>query len=220
MEQGNEDFTQQDVKYEQALKTNGLRRVPVGNFLKLKKISFILYVYLQQISYWDKDSNEEHRYIPFTKINKTKITKELSMGRKTLNDNLQYLIDVGLLNIETAKDGCKYYILPNVGDYYVLCDFTIQGLKTLFMHLSEPLLRVFLFHKSYSIYARKNNMKEYSVPITKILECIGYSQNNKKLVIDCNMALQEVGVLDIRKESYFDDDGNVFNRNYYTYKGR
>lgn len=220
VKQGNEDFTQHDSKEVQDIeKCTTRRRIPIGKFLKLKKINFLVYTYLQQISHWNSTLQENHRYIPFSEINKSKLARELDMSWNTVTKALSNLMKEGLLEIKKTSSA-TYYILPNVGDYYVLYDYTIRELRAMFKHFSDALIRTLLFHKSYSITAKKNGQQEYSVPLPVILETIGYSPTSKDTIIDCNEALKGVGILQIRKEVYYDDDGRQCMRNYYTYTGK
>ena len=45
------------------------RRMPTGEYLKMKKVNYIIYAKLQQISL--RNPEEQHRYVPVSLINKT-----------------------------------------------------------------------------------------------------------------------------------------------------
>lgn len=199
-------------------KSNNIRRIPVGEFLKLRKISFLVYMYLQQISYWNSEQQEDHRYIPVESCNKSKTARETGLSRPTVIKVMDELLKEGLVEYKKVNDN-YYYILPNIGDYYVLCGFTIGQLRAMFNHLSEPLIRVILFHKSFAIYAKRKGEEEYHVPISYILESIGYSTKSKQVVIECNEVLEGMGVLNIRKVQKFDDEGSAYYTNMYKWTG-
>lgn len=190
----------------------GERRVPVGEYLKLKKNSLLLYIYLQKISTWN--DGEKHRYIRECELNKTKMAKELKMTTRSVYDKLKRMEEIGLITYWYKKNGNKedkYIILPQVGDYYTLVDVSLKFVKSILRRCDECLLRVFLFHKSYG-----RNGQEYYPTLQYIAESVGYSPTNLQRIIDCNNILEGFEIIKIRKE-YVRVDGVTVEKNYYTY---
>lgn len=202
------------VKRDDAYK--GERRFPMGEFLKLKKQSFLLYAELQQISKWTE--GEDHRYLKYYEINKTKMSKKLGMSKNTLDSKLKLLEESGMITIEEMND-IKYILLPNVGDYYVLVDLNIRFMKALLDEKNELLLRVMLFHKSYSEYVKRSkNESSYQVTLDYIADCVGWSKTHLQNIINMNTILEGFDVIKIDK-SYEKSmkTGKVIERNVYTY---
>lgn len=205
-----------DIKFEDS-KYVGERRIPMGEFLKLKKQSFLLYAELQQISYWN--DQEDHRYLRYYELDKTNTAKKLGMSRPTLDSKLKLLEECNMINITTSSDDTKYIILPNIGDYYVLVDFSIKFMKALMAEKNELLLRVMLFHKSYSEYIKRSSGdKTYSVTLDYIADCVGWSKTHLQNIINTNSILEGFDVIKIEK-SYEKSmkNGKLIERNVYTY---
>ena len=191
----------------------GTRRVPIGDYLKLKKNSLLLYIYLQKMSKWNQ--SEIHRYIKLKELDKPKIAKDLKMGLTSIYRKLDSLEKLGLVFYldKTNKKGEieKYLILPQVGDYYTLVDVKLSFVKAILRQCNETLLRVFLFHKSNGMYG-----DEYYPTLEYIAKCIGASPTHLQKIIDCNSILEGFEVIRIRKEYYKGENG-LTQKNYYTY---
>lgn len=196
------------------------RRVPVGEFLKLKKVSFLLYVTLQHMSSWD--GIDEHRYIPMYKIKKRKLAKQLDISRTTLDAKFNELEKYGMINYYTTKDGAEYIKLPKVGDYYVIINWKLKFYEAIMRLCDETLLRVLLFHYSYNITTNGkkplSQRKPYTVTLDYIAESIGASKTNLQKIIDCNEVLSGLEVIRIDKETKIDTQtGAIKTINIYTY---
>lgn len=199
------------------------RRVPVGEFLKLKKVSFLLYITLQHESSWSP--TEEHRYVDTSKIKKERLAKQLQISRPTLNTYFKELESNGLIEYYTSKDGLKYIILPKVGDYYVIINWKLSFYRAILRRCDETLLRVLLFHHSYntSVNGRKppSQRKSYTITLEYIARCIGASENHLQNIIDCNKILEGLDIIRINKDMVINPkDGSVKTINYYTYLKR
>ena len=209
---------------ENSEQTKNLRRIPVGEYLKLKKESFLLYCYLQQISYFDKvlDSHSKHRYIYLNSINYSQMKRKTGIKEyRTLYKKLESLERSGFIEKKTTTKGDEVYILPCVGDYYTLIYFKIEYMKSIMKMCDEKLLRVMLFHKSYSKSMKdRKGIKTYKVTREYIAECIGLKPYpvNLQIITDCNNCLAGFKVLKIDKRWEKSENGSgTVERNYYTF---
>lgn len=202
-----------DLTWLEAPENFGQRRVPVGEYLKLKKNSLLLYIYLQKISKWNQQ--EIHRYIKESELDKTKISKNLRMSLASVYRKLDNLEKIGLIfyiekeNKKGKKE--KYLVLPQVGDYYTLVDVNLKFVKSVLALCDEVLLRVFLFHKTMGA-----NGEEYYPSLEYIAKSIGYSPTHLQKIIDANNVLEGFEIIKIRKETYRSEQG-ITQKNYYTY---
>lgn len=201
-----------------------LRRIPVGEYLKLKKESFLLYCYLQQISYFDQilDGDSGHRYLYINSLNYSEMKRKTGIKEyRTLYKKLDSLEKSGFIEKKTTTKGEEVYILPCVGDYYILIDFKIEYMKSIMKLCDEKLLRVMLFHKSYSKAIKtKTGSNTYKVTREYIAECIGLKPypTNLQIITDCNNCLAGFQVLKIQKRWEKSDKTNsTVERNYYTF---
>ena len=201
-----------------------LRRIPVGEYLKLKKESFLLYCYLQQISYFDQilDSDTGHRYIYVDSLNYSEIKRKTGIKEyRTLYKKINSLQSSGFIELKTTKEGKQVYILPCVGDYYTLIDFKIEYMKSIMKMCDENLLRVMLFHKSYSKFLKdRKGICTYKVNREYIAQCIGLKPYpiNLQIITDCNNCLAGFKVIKIEKRwEKSEKTGNTVERNYYTF---
>lgn len=196
---------------------DNLRYVPVGEFLKLKKDSFLLYCVLQQDSY--RNPYEQHRFFYQEDINYAYLRRKTGIkDLRTIKNKFEQLLVDGFIVKKVGKDEKVFYVLPCVSDYYVLVNFKIREIKAIMKLCDENLLRVYLFHKSYSL-SYKN--REYRVTRDYICRCIGLSDkssNNLRLVTDCHDALCGFGILKITKK-WEQENGKRICRNFYKYTG-
>lgn len=194
-----------------------LRYVPVGEFLKLKKDSFLLYCVLQQDSY--RSPHERHRFFYQEDVNYAYLRRKTGIKKyETIVRKFNQLLIDGFIVKKTNQDGKVFYILPCVSDYYVLINFKIQEIKAIMKLCDENLLRVYLFHKSYSLSYPN---KEYCVTRDYICRCIGLSDKankNLQLITDCHDALCGFGILRIVKK-WQQKNGHKVCNNYYKYIG-
>lgn len=196
---GNEEQEIQEYK--------GLRRVPVGDYLKLKKSSLLLYIYLQQISQWTE--GESHRYILKDDLNIAEVQRATGLSRPTITAKLKVLAEVGMINYWTKTSSTygntDYILLPKVGDYYVLVDTSLRFVRGILELCDEVLLRIYLFHKSKS---RAN--KKYSYTLTQISEEIGFCKNNESRISKANDILEGFDIIKQRKKYIKTKYGGVF----------
>lgn len=175
-------------------KVKNLRRIPTGEVLKSKEVSFKLYLKLQHISKKNfKDNLNKHRYVPFNLVNKTYLAKELEMSRQTIITKFKGLEKSKLIkSIYTL--GNDYYILPDKKKYYVLLD--IDCIQLLLSNCDEYCIRIFLLHKSYT-----NKYGEYYLTLEQIAEQVGLSKTHLQKIIDSNSRLENLGVLQIDRRT-------------------
>lgn len=199
----------------------GLRRIPMGEYLKLKKNAIRVYAILQRMSYWNPNGNEDHRYIPMWQFTQSYVASELNLTRNTIGTKLKELKEVGLIKYITNDLGEMYMILPNVGDYYVLVDLEDKDVKDILVNYDSCLLRTYLFHKSFSVYANKKGDSSYTVTLEYIAETIGFSTTNLGKITDANRELEKRGIITIEK-SYKKDrlSLNMIENNTYTFNGK
>lgn len=209
-----------DYIEEEQDKDQGMRRVPVGEFLKLKKDSFLLYCALQKISF--REEGDKERYIKEIDLNFAQL-KSLSgiKDYRTMKNKLKQLEIDGFINQEINNSGEIIYKLPLVGDFYVLLDLEMRHIKAILELCDESLLRVMLFHKSYAeTMKRKGHKGAYTVTLPYIADCIGLSSKSRaniEKIIKCNNALEGFGTIKIEKR-WEKKEGSTVERNYYTFK--
>lgn len=175
----------------------GLRRIPVGEFLKLKKNALRVYAELQRLSYWNR--SEEHRYIPMWQISNTEIAKTLNMSRTTVISKLKELDKAKLIKYIASELDEKYIILPRVGDYYVLVDLQDEVVLDILNNQDSCMFKTYLFHKSFHTYAKSKGNSNYTVTLEYIAETIGTSPTNLDKIIRCNKWLSDRCVISITK---------------------
>lgn len=209
--------TQNNFESEHMNSPDNLRYVPVGEFLKLKKDSFLLYCVLQQDSY--RNPHEKHRFFYEEDINYAYLRRKTGIrDLRTIKNKFNQLQVDKFIVKKIGQDGKVFYILPCVSDYYVLVNFKIREIKAIMKLCDENLLRVYLFHKSYSLSYPN---KEYRVTRDYICRCIGLSDkcsNNLHLITDCHDALCGFGILKVFKK-WEEQDGHRVCCNYYKYTG-
>ena len=178
-----------------------LRRIPTGEYLKDKKNAFLLYIKLQQISL--RNPHETHRYIPYSKLNKKEIAKELKTNQLRLNERLKQLIENNMMLFKETET-MDYYILSDDHDYYVTINLEI--LKILIDCCQEHVVRLYLKHKEYhNTYVKTNKQKNYYIPLETLAEECGLSKTNVKRITSANRLLEEMGILHIEKDMIKDN---------------
>lgn len=187
----------------------GKRRIPIGDYLKLKKSSLLLYIHLQQISKWTK--GEHHRYIFKEEFSVSNASRTTGLSRNTINAKLKVLNEVGMIKYWSNDSGVEYILLPDIGDYYVLVDTSLKFVRAILELCDEVLLRVYLFHKSHG-----RTQHTYSYTLDKIAEEIGYCANNRDRISKANAVLEGFNVIKITKKQLITKTGKTY-INQYTY---
>lgn len=183
---------------------NNQRRIPTGKYLKMKKKSLLPYVYLQQISSWSQGDN--HRYIETLTLNRAEMCRETGMSNKGIYNQLKHLEEVGLIKYWTKEHewgATEYILLPEVNEFYVLVNFEEDYTKKLLGLQDELLLKMFLFHKSYSTM----NGRSYMFTLDYLADGIGYSKSNLNKIVKANAKLEELGI--IRQNKKWVRDGGT-----------
>jgi len=180
-------------------KVEGYRYVPIENFLKSKKMSYILYIYLQKISFRIEGNTE--RYILKNNLNYKKIAEELNMDRRTVSKYIKNFIELGLIKIEKDFMEQEFLVLVilNKIDYILINTYTLNY----FSNLKEYIIRTFLFHKYCQMHY--NN---YYCTLNQIAKQIGYSSTNLNKIIEANNYLEEE-VKFIKREYYNSSDNKT-----------
>lgn len=208
-------INQQQVEEDES--NEGLRRIPVGEFLKLKKDSFLLYMALQQMSY--REQGEKERYVLEKSLNFSALRRITGIKHgATMKQKFEQLQIDGFITKTVDNQGVTRYILPLVSDYYVLIDMKIRCIKAVMELCDENLVRVMLFHKSYSESMKRKGQKEYSVTRKVICEAIGLSSKASKnldIITKCNDALEGLGTINTRR-AWEMKDGSTQERIYFS----
>lgn len=186
--------------------TKNLRRIPTGKLLKLKGISFKVYIKLQAISLRNPNGGDKHRYIPINWINKTTLAKELGVTRPTIVNKFKELEKNKLIRFKKINEK-EYLILPDKGDFYVLLDLDL--IELLLSNCTDHFIKVYLIHKAYC-----NKYGEHYLKLEQIAKEIGVSTTHLQKIIDANVLLQQLGVLEITKEWKY-ENGQTREKNKY-----
>lgn len=121
---------------------------------------YLTYMYLQFISYSDKETRTEYRkvYVESDKYNTLGIrsmSKAIRSGNKTVSKNLDYLKDNGFMSIETYQDKFgkyhKIYSLDSEIYTYVPLDFDSIDFKDAFRALRNKPIELLIYYKFNSI---------------------------------------------------------------------
>lgn len=178
-------------------KEGNLRILATGDTLKIKKVNYILYVKLQQSSYWNKQ--DKHRYINWEMINKSEFCRELNIQRRYLNPRLVELEKAGLIKIwwENKDSGfIKYIYLLSNFDYYVLVDLNLDFFKRMLKFTKDICWRVYLCHLAERNRVKnKYNKDTYFITCEEIAERVGYSKTNRMIIQECNEFLKDIGCI-------------------------
>lgn len=175
-----------------------LRIFGAGETLKLRKVNYILYARLQQISY--RNPEESHRYINWVMLNKTEFCKSMKLPRKYLNPRLKELEKANLINIvwENEEQGhINYIVLNSEFDYYALIDLDLKFFRLMLEFTTDICWRVYICHLCESRRVRdKFGKREYYITREEIAERIGYSKDNLEKITRCNQFLKDIGRID------------------------
>lgn len=160
----------------------------------MKKVNYILYAKLQQISYRKQD--EQHRYVPEELVNKTQISKEIKSKPATIRKHLKELEEAELIKYIKSGDS-GYYKLLVVDDYYCLVDLDLNFFKLMLKFTTDVLWRVYLVHKGESRRIKDKFGKDtYYITRDEIARRIGYSETNLQKITDANEFLREINRID------------------------
>lgn len=160
----------------------------------MKKVNYILYAKLQQISYRKQD--EQHRYVPEELVNKTRISKEIKSKPATIRKHLKELEEAELIKYIKSGDS-GYYKLLVVDDYYCLVDLDLNFFKLMLKFTTDVLWRVYLVHKGESRRIKDKFGKDtYYITRDEIARRIGYSETNLQKITDANEFLREINRID------------------------
>lgn len=174
------------------------RHMPGGKYLKMRKINYILYAKLQQLS--NRNEGEQHRYVNVKSINKTQIAKEIKSKPATIRKQLKELEELGLIKYVDSGEK-QYYKLLISEDYYCLVDLDLKFFKLMLKFTTDVLWRVYLVHKSEAARVkRKYGKDEYYITRHEIAQRIGYSTNNLQIITDANEFLREINCITYTKE--------------------
>lgn len=188
------------------------RRMPTGEYLKMKKVNYIIYAKLQQISL--RNPEEQHRYVPVSLINKTQLAKEIKSKPNTIRLKLQQLEKVGLIKLVKCESG-DYYKLLNDSDYYELIDLDLKFFKLMLKFTSDLVWRVYLVHKGESRRVKERYGKDtYFVTRDEIARRVGYSVTNLQTITDVNEFLKEINCIEYHSK-YIHENGSTKEVNEY-----
>lgn len=179
------------------------RHMPGGKYLKMRKINYILYAKLQQMSF--RNENEQHRYVPEEIINKTHLSKEIKSKPATIRKHLKELEEQNLIKYVKTEDK-SYYKLLVVDDYYELVDLDLKFFKLMLKFTTDVLWRVYLVHKGESRRVKyKYDKDEYYITRDEIAERIGYSKKHLMKITEANEFLKEIGCISYVKEHKYEN---------------
>lgn len=175
---------------------------------------YLTYMYLQFISYSDKDTRNEFRkvYIKSSKYNTlsiNKVCKAVHSGDKTVSKNLKYLKDNGFMSEETYSDKFgeyhKVYSLDSEIYTYVPLDFDSIDFKDAFRALKNKPIELLIFYKFNSI-----GKGYYHGNYDEITKAMGISRDT---VASYNRVLVKLKLLKIEKQ-YISE--NRYSNRYYV----
>lgn len=175
---------------------------------------YLTYMYLQFISYSDKDTRNEFRkvYIKSSKYNTlsiNKVCKAVHSGDKTVSKNLKYLKDNGFMSEETYSDKFgeyhKIYSLDSEIYTYVPLDFDSIDFKDAFRALKNKPIELLIFYKFNSI-----GKGYYHGNYDEITKAMGISRDT---VASYNRVLVKLKLLKIEKQ-YISE--NRYSNRYYV----
>lgn len=174
---------------------------------------YLTYMYLQYISYSDKNTREDYRKVyiqsdEYRTLGIRSMCRAIRMGNKTADKNLAYLKDNGFMSRETYQDKFgefyKVYSLEPDVYTYVPLDFDNIDFKDAFRALRNKPIELLIFYKFNSI--GKGYYHGNSVDIAKEM---GISRD---VLLSYNRVLVKLKVL--RIEKYQVDEYKFSNRYY------
>lgn len=194
-----------------------------GEIMDLKNIKllgkgcnfpYLTYMYLQYISYSDKDTRDEYRKV-YVKSDEYKtlgirsMCRAIRVGDKTANKNLEYLKENKFMSRETYQDKFgeyhKVYSLDSNVYTYVPLDFDNIDFKDAFRALKNKPIELLIFYKFNSI-----GKGYYHGNCEEIAKTMGIS---KDVLASYNRVLVKLKVLKIEKHQIQD---YKFSNRYYV----
>lgn len=121
---------------------------------------YLTYMYLQFISYSDKETRSEYRKVyveseKYKTLGIRSMSKAIRSGNETVSKNLKYLKDNGFMSEETYSDKFgeyhKIYSLDSEIYTYVPLDFDSIDFKDAFRALKNKPIELLIFYKFNSI---------------------------------------------------------------------
>lgn len=181
---------------------------------KNKKFSYLVYGYLQQMSYSDKESRREYRKVYTDEFSIRKCCKALKMGDQKVQKHLAFLRENGFLSTDTYQDPYgTYYKLPVLEcSIYTKLDFEKKCISQLFNALNEDAIKVFLTYKAYC-----DAYDACYLTIEQICDHIGLSHQgySYKKIKDINATLVQIGL--IRYFKIPKENGEGYSHKYICY---
>lgn len=175
---------------------------------------YLAYMYLQFISYSDKETRNEFRKV-YVKSDEYKtlgirsMCKAIRSGDKTVNKNLSYLKENGFMSKETYQDKFgeyhKVYSLDSEVYTYVPLDFDNIDFKDAFRALRNKPIELLIYYKFNSI-----GKGYYHGNYEDISKAMGISRD---VLASYNRVLVKLNVLKIEKQ-YISE--NRYSNRYYV----
>lgn len=134
-------------------------------FIKDKKINDLLYCWLQINSYYDKES--QIRKIAINSINMSSLEKELETTRKTLRNDLNYLIKKKYIIKDKTQE---YYLFKEIYNKFVSVGHSL--LTHMVLSNYKNIIKVYCILKSYYDMNKDNSF----FTKTMLLDKIGYNK--------------------------------------------
>lgn len=175
---------------------------------------YLAYMYLQFISYSDKDTRTEYRkvYVESNEYNTLGIrsmSRAIRSGNETVSKNLKYLKDNGFMSEETYQDKFgkyhKIYSLDSEIYTYVPLDFDNIDFKDAFRALRNKPIELLIYYKFNSI-----GKGYYHGNYTEIAKEMGISRD---VLASYNRVLVKLKLLRIEKQSMGE---NKYSNRYYV----
>lgn len=217
-----------DLEMNLLLDNKGLRRIPIGEkenlFKYLTQFSaneLKLYLVLQEVSNWNSEEKEEHRYVDYTDYPLKNLYKKAEMSEKTGIKCLKALEKAGwieLVQYETLFEGKRKLIkLPNtIGSIFVKCNLNLDLYRILKGACKPVAVKVYLYHCFLGSKHAKDDYT-YKESLKNIARAIGTSPTNLKPIIDSNDLLKTIGVIEINKVWTNIENSNAHCENVYRF---
>ena len=174
---------------------------------------YLTYMYLQYISYSDKDTRDEYRKVyiksdEYKTLGIRSMCRATRVGNKTATKNLEYLMDNNFISRETYQDKFgeyhRVYSLDSEIYTYVPLDFDNIDFKDAFRALKNKPIELLIFYKFNSI-----GKGYYHGNYEEITKEMGIA---KDILASYNRVLVKLKVLKIEK--YEIQEGKFSNRYY------
>lgn len=180
-----------------------LRQVPnKKEWIENKMYSDILYCYLQVMSEWD-NKVDHMRIVPKKVINFSAMSKTLGVSRQTLAKKYNWLVDNGLI-IKNSNGSVSLVVLEK--DLATLVPFKTLRIMTNTLNDRTISVFVYLFNRYYAA------KKEFIFTYEQIKNFIGLSattRSNDYIIKDILFILEELGLIETRKENIEDEFGGI-----------